>query len=337
VENIRRIDPISPDRERIREAAEIIRRGGTVAFPTETVYGLGANALDDEACKKIFSIKGRQQDNPIIVHINDFEQLESVAQGLRGKIREGFERVWPGPLTVVLEKKNVGIVPTAGLDTIAVRMPAHRIPQELIRESGRPIAAPSANKSGRPSPVFASEVFEDLGTKVSLILDGGPAYFGVESTVVIFKDGEIMILRPGAFSAEDLKEIFKMKVKISGVSSDTPISPGMKYRHYAPEKELYLGISEETILEECKRGDALFIGSAETAKKINSESIVLGSRKDLYEVAKNLFPSFRKLDKSRYSRGVIEGFEEKGIGLAIMNRIIKATGGRKLQNNEKRE
>ena len=249
MENIRRIDPISPDRERIREAAEIIRRGGTVAFPTETVYGLGANALDDEACKKIFSIKGRQQDNPIIVHINDFEQLESVAQGLRGKIREGFERVWPGPLTVVLEKKNVGIVPTAGLDTIAVRMPAHRIPQELIRESGRPIAAPSANKSGRPSPVFASEVFEDLGTKVSLILDGGPAYFGVESTVVIFKDGEIMILRPGAFSAEDLKEIFKMKVKISGVSSDTPISPGMKYRHYAPEKELYLGISEETILE----------------------------------------------------------------------------------------
>jgi L-threonylcarbamoyladenylate synthase len=328
MENIRKVHPVNPDPKIIEEAAGVLRRGGTVAFPTETVYGLGANAMDDEACKRIFSIKGRQQDNPIIVHINDFDQLDHISYGISPEIREKFETIWPGPLTVILKKKNIGSIPTAGLDTVAVRMPAHRIPQELIKKSKVPIAAPSANKSGSPSPVFASEVLDDLGSKVDMIIDGGPAYFGVESTVIMFKEGEIIILRPGAFSAEDVRNIFMMKVKVSGESSDVPISPGMKYRHYAPEKELILGKNEESIIKFCERGDVLFIGSSELAKKVNSDSIVLGSRNDLYEVARNLFPAFRGLDKSKYSRGIIEGFDERGIGLAIMNRIRKATGNR---------
>ena len=328
MDNVRRLDPVAPDAEIIAKAARIIKRGGTVAFPTETVYGLGANALDDQACKEIFVAKGRQQDNPIIVHVSDFEQIENVTCGLPEKTKEVFERVWPGPLSVVLKKKNIGEVPTAGLGTVAIRMPAHRIPLELIRKSGVPIAAPSANKSGSPSPVYAQEVIEDLGDKVDLILDGGPSYFGVESTVIMFKGEEIILLRPGAFSAEDLKRIFGVKVKFSGQTSGVPISPGMKYRHYAPEKELVLARTEEKILEICKKGNVLFIGSSEMARKVNSDSIVLGSKDDLFEVARNLFPSFRKLDKSPYSMGLIEGFEEKGIGLAIMNRIVKATSGR---------
>ncbi|MGC8561855.1 MAG: L-threonylcarbamoyladenylate synthase [Thermoplasmata archaeon] len=328
MDNVRKVDPVNPDTDIINEAANIIVKGGTVAFPTETVYGLGANALDDEACRKIFKIKGREQDNPIIVHISDFDQLDYVSQGLSGRIREAFEIVWPGPLTVVLAKKNIGSVPTAGLDSVAIRMPAHRIPQELIKRSGFPIAAPSANKSGRPSPVFASEVAEDLDNKVDMILDGGPASFGVESTVILFRNDEVVILRPGAFSAEDIKRLFNLKVSISGEVPDAPISPGMKYRHYAPEKELVLGLDEDKIIKECEAGDVLFIGSSEMAKRVNSESIMLGSRKDLYEVARNLFPSFRELDRSKYPKGIIEGFEEKGIGLAIMNRIRKATGGK---------
>jgi L-threonylcarbamoyladenylate synthase len=330
MENVRKVHPVNPDPKIIAEAAELLKKGGTVAFPTETVYGLGANAMDDEACRRIFSVKGRQQDNPIIIHINDFDQLDQISYGISTSIREKLEIIWPGPLTVVLKKRNIGSIPTAGLDTVAVRMPAHRVPQELIKSSKLPIAAPSANKSGSPSPVFASEVLEDLGSKVDLILDGGPAYFGIESTVIMFDGDEIIILRPGAFSAEDIRNIFAMKVLVSGESSDAPISPGMKYRHYAPVKELILGKSEDAIIKFCEENDVLFIGSSELARKINSDSIVLGSHRDLYEVARNLFPSFRALDKSKYSKGIIEGFDERGIGLAIMNRIRKATGGRSI-------
>jgi len=243
--NVRRLDPVTPDPEIISQAAGIIKRGGTVAFPTETVYGLGANALDDQACKRIFEAKGRQQDNPIIVHLSDFEQIDFVTRGLPEKTRENFQRILARATYGSLGKKNIGEVPTAGLGTVAVRMPAHRIPLELIRKSGVPIAAPSANKSGSPSPVYAQEVIEDLGDKVDMILDGGPSYFGVESTVIIFRGDEIVLLRPGAFSAEDLKRIFGIKVRISGESTGVPISPGMKYRHYAPEKELVLARTEE--------------------------------------------------------------------------------------------
>lgn len=328
--NTVRVDPIHPNQDIIESAAAIIRRGGLVAFPTETVYGLGANAFDDTACTKIFLAKQREQDNPLIVHISELDQLDELTYGLKNSIQEKMKRIWPGPLTLILKNRDVGNVATAGLETVAVRMPAHRVPLSLISKSGLPIAAPSANKSGRPSPVRAEEVFEDVGAKTDLILDGGPSFFGVESTVVKFETDKILILRPGAFSAEELREIFELKVEVSKGTGGQPISPGMKYRHYAPEKDLLIGTSEESIKRFCEQNNALFIGSAELAKNINSESIVLGSRKDLYEVARNLFPSFRQLDRSKYSVGVIESFEEKGIGLAIMNRIEKATGGRRV-------
>ncbi|MGC8645649.1 MAG: L-threonylcarbamoyladenylate synthase [Thermoplasmata archaeon] len=323
-----KLDPVNPDPMVIERAALLIKMGGTVAFPTETVYGLGANALDDDACRRIYAVKGRQSDNPIIVHISDFNQLEEISHGLPRGTDEKLRIIWPGPLTVVLRKRNIGAVPTAGLDTVAVRMPAHRIPLNLIERSGVPIAAPSANKSGSPSPVVASEVEEDIGQKVDLILDGGPSFFGVESTVIMFRDEEIVILRPGAFTAEDLKEIFGKRIVVSSSQDGTPVSPGMKYRHYAPEKPLILGLSLESIERICSDGETVFIGSRETASKLNCPSIILGSKDNLYEVAKNLFTSFRKLDKSEFKRGVIEEFEEKGIGLAIMNRVRKATGGK---------
>lgn len=330
MDNVRSLDSVNPEKSVIEEAAGVLRRGGLVAFPTETVYGLGADALNDAACEKIFEAKGRQLDNPMIVHVNTFEQLEYVTDGIEPHIREKLEIVWPGPLTLVLRRGNIGRVPTAGLETVAVRMPAHRVPQELIKESGRPIAAPSANRSGSPSPVYAHEVLEDLGNKVDLILDGGASYFGVESTVIVYRGDDIVILRPGAFSPEDLKRIFNTKIRVTTEASGVPISPGMKYRHYAPEKDLILGRSDEKIIRACEKGDVLFIGSKELAAKVNTDSIVLGSRENLYEIARNLFSSFRKLDKSEYSSGIIEEFEGKGIGLAIMNRIVKATGGREL-------
>jgi L-threonylcarbamoyladenylate synthase len=328
--NVIKIDPVNPEKEVIRRASTVIRSGGLVAFPTETVYGLGADALNDPSCRKIYQAKGRQSDNPIIVHISDYEQLNEITYGIPDQIMEKMEVIWPGPLTLILKKRNIGDVPTAGLDTVAIRMPGHRVPLELIRGSGVPIAAPSANRSGRPSPVLAEEVYEDLGSKVDLILDGGPAFFGVESTVIAFGDGEIVILRPGAFAAEELKKIFGLKVLVSGETPDLPISPGMKYRHYAPEKELLMGTDEGSIERFCRENDALFIGSSELAKSLNCESIILGSRNDLFEVARNLFSSFRKLDRSNHFVGVIECFEERGIGLAIMNRIRKATGGKKI-------
>ncbi|MGC8547162.1 MAG: L-threonylcarbamoyladenylate synthase [Thermoplasmata archaeon] len=327
--NVVKVNPLNPDKDVMERAANIIKRGGLVAFPTETVYGLGANAKSDDSCSKIYIAKGRPSDNPLIVHISSMEQLYDVASRVPDFITEKLHTIWPGPLTVVLPKGNIGKVATGGLDTVAVRMPAHKVPLDLIRRSGLPIAAPSANRSGKPSPVYASEVREDLDERVDMIIDGGPAFFGVESTVIMFKEKEILILRPGAFSAEDIREIFGMKVTVSSNLEGAPRAPGMKYRHYAPSKKMFLADSEEYIQQKCReRGNFVVLCSYELSRKIDCPTILLGSRKDLYEVARNLFPSFRKLDKSEYEYGIIEPFEEKGIGLAIMNRIKKATEGK---------
>ncbi len=327
--NVVKVDPLNPDRDVIERAAKIIKNGGLVAFPTETVYGLGANAKSDEASSRIYIAKGRPSDNPLIVHISSFEQLYDVSNKVPDMIAEKLQTIWPGPLTVVLPKGNIGNVATGGLDTVAVRMPAHKVPLELISKSGLPIAAPSANKSGKPSPVFASEVKEDLDDRVEMIIDGGPAFFGVESTVIMLKGDEIIILRPGAFSSEDIGKIFGMKVIVSSNLEGAPRAPGMKYRHYAPSKKMFLADSSESIKEKCvEGGNFVVLCSYELSKEINCPTIVLGSHGDLYEVARNLFPSFRKLDRSAYEYGIIEPFEEKGIGLAIMNRIKKAAEGK---------
>ncbi len=320
-----RVDPLNPDVGKLRDAADLLLNGDVVGFPTETVYGLGAIATDDRACLKIFDAKGRPPDNPLIVHINSMEMFYEYTDFYDEKILGIMERIWPGPITLVVKKKNLGSVPTAGLDTVAIRMPAHPIALKLIDLVNRPIAAPSANKSGRPSPTLARHVINDLEGKIPMVIDGGPTFFGVESTVILPTDEKIYVLRPGPFSPEELEKTFEMKVEISKGESNAPRAPGMKYRHYAPNKKLILAKGFEDIISLCKKNpDALVLCSKETAELLPCKTYILGSKTNLYEIAKNLFISFRELDNSDSNIGIIESFPEQGIGYAIMNRIRKA-------------
>ncbi len=320
-----KLDPINPDPNKMIEASELIKNGEVVAFPTETVYGLGADATNDKACLKIFEAKGRPPDNPLIVHINSFEMFYKYTDFHDERVLKVMEEIWPGPITLVVKKRNIGNVPTAGLDTVAIRMPGHPIALKLIELSGKPIAAPSANLSGKPSPTKASHVIADLGDKIPMIIDGGDTFFGLESTVIQPLQDKIYILRPGPFSPEELEEKFKMKVILSGGTDNIPRAPGMKYRHYAPNKKLILADGLDEILKLYNENpNSLVLCSRETAEKFEGNKFILGSRENLYEVARNLFHSFRFLDESNYSVGIIEKFQEIGIGYAIMNRIKKA-------------
>lgn len=334
-----KINPLYPEIEKIKKAAEIIRRGGTVVFPTETVYGLGANAFDPEAVKKIFVAKNRPMDNPLIVHIADINQLYEVASDIPEKILNISKIVWPGPLTFVLKKSpKIPKETTGGLDTVAVRMPAHPIALELIKESQVPIAAPSANLATRPSPTKAEHVIEDLNGKVDMIIDGGETFFGVESTVINVTVDPPQLLRPGPFSVEELERLFG-KINVPEQARGTgefeiALSPGMKYKHYAPNKKLLVVENRnklDKIIEELesKGYKIALLCSKEVCQKFKDkklEIIELGSETNLYEIAKNLFDAFRKLDKLNVDLGVIHSFSEKGIGLAIMNRMRKASG-----------
>lgn len=334
-----KINPLYPEIEKIKKAAEIIRRGGTVVFPTETVYGLGANAFDPEAVKKIFVAKNRPMDNPLIVHIADINQLYEVASDIPEKILNISKIVWPGPLTFVLKKSpKVPKETTGGLNTVAVRMPAHPIALELIKESKVPIAAPSANLATRPSPTKAEHVIEDLNGKVDMIIDGGETFFGVESTVINVTVDPPQLLRPGPFSVEELERLFG-KINIPEQARGTgefgiALSPGMKYKHYAPNKKLLVVENRnklDKIIEELenKGYKVALLCSKEVCQKFKDkklEIIELGSESNLYEIAKNLFNAFRKLDKLNVDLGVIHSFSERGIGLAIMNRMRKASG-----------
>ncbi|MDE1832884.1 MAG: threonylcarbamoyl-AMP synthase [Candidatus Micrarchaeota archaeon] len=330
-----RVNPLNPSADAIREAAEAIVGGGTVAFPTETVYGIGANAFDAEAVKKVFKIKGRPSDNPAIVHISSIDQLKDVAAPVSGELLEKFRVLWPGPITFVL--KGNGELPeevTAGLDTVTVRMPAHTVALRLIDAAKVPIAAPSANISGRPSATSAAHVIEDLDGKADFIIDGGNTMFGLESTIIDLTSERPKLLRPGAYTVEELKRYFPdldtSEIILS--ENEAPISPGLKYRHYAPDKPMVVA-SDDMIIKaasELKGKRILFICSTETAKSLPKDSLAidLGSRADLYRVAQNLFDSIRKIDKSDAKMAVIERFPERGIGLALMNRISKAAGMR---------
>ncbi|GGT99279.1 translation factor Sua5 [Sulfodiicoccus acidiphilus] len=332
------VDPLNPQAEVIAEAAKVIRSGGLVAFPTETVYGLGANAYDPQAATRIFLAKGRPSDNPLIVHIADKEQLFEVATEVPEKALEIAEVFWPGPLTIILRKTDkIPPQTTGGLDTVAIRMPAHPVALQLIKESGVPIAAPSANRSGKPSPTTASHVVEDLFGVVELILDGGNVFFGVESTVVDLTKEPPILYRPGPLGPEDLEK-YLGRVELPDVArgmvfAEKAMAPGMKYRHYAPEKKL-LVVEKRSELDNvvrllANRMDVALLASKETInalKGIPKCNIELGSSSDLYEIAKNLFGAFRALDKSECQVGVMEPFPERGIGLAIMNRARKASG-----------
>ncbi len=339
-----RINPINPEIRRVMEAAKVIKDGGTVAFPTETVYGLGANCFDKDACGRIFEIKGRPADNPLILHIPGQGWLGRVARDVDQRTLEFASKAWPGPITLVLKKNtDVPDIATAGLDTAAVRCPAHRIALELIEYSGVPIAAPSANISTKPSTTRFEHVVDDLDGKVDVIIDGGDATFGVESTIINMTTNPPVLLRPGAFTVEELEKYIGRisvpdTVNRTAAPDEVAIAPGMKYRHYAPDKKLVLA-SDGTIL----RGAAMLSGdmeeplailcSSETANTLkttmklrNISMIILGSEDNLYEVAKNLFDGFRALDETQAKLGLIQKFDERGIGLAIMNRISKATG-----------
>ncbi|MFH1774108.1 MAG: L-threonylcarbamoyladenylate synthase [Methanobacteriota archaeon] len=321
-----KVNPRRPSKRKIQTAAGIIRRGGLVAFPTETVYGLGANALDVEAVEKIFEVKGRPLDNPVIVHIAKKEELKKLAKEVPEKAKILAERFWPGPLTLILKKSEVlpGVT-TAGLDTVAIRMPDNKTALGLISASGVPIAAPSANISGRPSPTSAKHVMQDLKGKIDAVIDGGAANIGLESTVLDLTASVPAILRPGGVTFEELKRALG-KVEKQSIPLGKPRSPGMKYRHYAPKAELIL-LDAEKIPEIVRKLSGKKIGilaTRENARMYSGIVEVVGSRKNLREVARNLFNALRKLDEEGVDVIISENFEEKGIGLAIMNRLKKA-------------
>lgn len=331
------------DRENLKAAAKIIRSGGLVAFPTETVYGLGANALDERAAKKIYEAKGRPSDNPLIAHISCFDEILPLTAELPEAGRKLAEAFWPGPMTLIFPKSHkVPYGTTGGLDTVAIRMPSDERAAELIRLAGVPIAAPSANTSGRPSPTRAEHVFEDMNGKIELILDGGPVGIGVESTIVDVTEEIPMLLRPGAITMEMLRQVVgevRIDPAILGPVSPAvrPKAPGMKYRHYAPKADLTLvegaaeaviseinRLAEEKNRQGCKVG---IICTEETKEQFPSEMRkVIGARAKEETVAHNLYAVLREFDDEGAEYIYSEGFSEDHLGQAIMNRLNKAAG-----------
>ncbi len=329
---IRKVDQVYPDPVIIRQAADTIKKGGTVVFPTETVYGLGADATADSSVLNIYKAKGRPADNPLIVHFSSIDMMREYVH-VSGDIEAIAGRIWPGPVTIIFQSTaKISVVARASLPTVGSRIPANPVALALIAGAGVPIAAPSANLSTRPSIVNSAEAIAELDGKVDMILDAGETFFGIESTVLKWSEKGYEILRPGAIGVEDLEPILG-KIIVSEAaraasSVDKPLTPGMKYRHYSPGKTLYRIEDREAFIayvEGKRRSDMAVICSDEVAAILGIECISVGSERNLYEVARNLFPSFRKLDASAYKNGIIHGFPESGIGLAIMNRIRKAS------------
>ena len=329
--------------EELAEAAQILRDGGLVAFPTETVYGLGANALDEAAAKKIYAAKGRPSDNPLIAHISCLEELKPLVAYIPEAGRKLAEAYWPGPLTMVFPKSD--IVPygtTGGLDTVAVRMPSDPVANRLIKLAGVPVAAPSANISGRPSPTTAQHVWQDMEGKIEMILDGGPVGIGVESTIVDVSGDVPTLLRPGAITMEMLRETVG-RVEIDPAiqappSADLrPKAPGMKYRHYAPHADLQLVEGEtdkvvETInaLVKEKLAEGKKVGvicTDETKDRFpQGEVRSVGLRAKEETIAHNLFAVLREFDDLDVDCIYSESFSKDHLGQAIMNRLTKAAG-----------
>ncbi|MGE5589731.1 MAG: L-threonylcarbamoyladenylate synthase [Bacillota bacterium] len=349
----------------LEDAAGVLRSGGLVAFPTETVYGLGANALDPRAVRRIFEAKGRPQDNPLIVHVASTDQVRGLVRSLPRVAERLMEAFWPGPLTLVLPR--LPVVPlevTAGLETVGVRFPSHPVAQAMLRAAGVPVAAPSANRSGRPSPTTAQHVMEDMEGRVEVVLDGGPCGVGVESTVVDCTTPRLRLLRPGGVTPQDLErvagpvDVDPRVLKVGrgggidpGVSADAdteageddlgPVaSPGMKYRHYAPQGEATLFEGDKTALpaallraaeEAAGRGLTVAIVASDEALadyRGPGHCISLGSRRGPAGMASALFGALRRCDQLGAGRVLLEGVEPEGVGLAIANRLRRAAGGR---------
>ena len=328
--------------EEIKEAAEEIKNGNLVLFPTETVYGIGANALNAEAVKKVFIAKNRAPDNPLIVHVCSIKKVKKIVQEITPLEKKLMEKFWPGPLTIIFNRKSEKIIPnvvTANLDTVGIRMPSNKIAKKLIQEAGVPIAAPSANISGKPSGTKVEDIIEELDGKVQYILDGGVTDIGLESTVIKIDNGVIDILRPGKVTKEELQEVanqVEIDLHVLGKveKNEKVASPGMKYRHYAPntkcmmvysnnEEDMINKINEITLDMQNENKKVLVLGRE---KHINSYIVKnkwnMGG--ELEEVAKNIFTLLRKVDKEKVDLVIIEGVGENGLGLAITNRLIRA-------------
>lgn len=358
---------ISADAPAIAQAAEYIRRGELVAFPTETVYGLGADGLNEEAVAKIFSAKGRPQDNPLILHIATLDMLEPLVKDIRPAQYSALQRLWPGPITFIFEKSDrVPDRVTAGGSTVAIRMPTNEVARSLIAQANTPIAAPSANRSGRPSPTTAFDVLEDMDGRIPLILNGGACDIGVESTVVDLTEDTAVVLRPGYYPPSMLEKYFPGAHLDPGLVLPTmpaedpedhllcpqttapPKSPGMKYRHYAPRAQVtvYQG-KEEAVQSRMlldyydlqEQGQKVgFMVFAEVAKALAmalspEEAIIrsLGNEGSIDTMGQRIFRLMRELDRHQCDAIFVQGIASEGYGIAIMNRLSKAAGGNVVQ------
>ena len=329
------------DKERYDEieyAANIIKQGGLVLFPTETVYGIGANGLDEKAVRKIFEAKGRAQDNPLILHVSNFDMVQDICKDINELEYKLMDAFWPGPFTIILSKKEiVPSVVTGGLDTVAIRMPANKIANSLIKYANIPIAAPSANISGRPSGTCLEDILDELGPKMDCIIDGGRCDVGIESTVVKVENNSVRILRPGGITKEQIENVVNSVILDEHIfedlkPNDKVLSPGMKYRHYAPNTRCILVYSDNNtnminkINEFRKQYTNVTVVCCEENKLKYGDSNVLtyGKKNDVEQIAKNIFTILRKVDNTNAEVVIIEGVEKSGIGIAVMNRLIRA-------------
>ena len=348
---IEKVDPAHIDTDVMEQAGKLIAEGELVAFPTETVYGLGGDALDPDASRRIYAAKGRPSDNPLIVHIADFDDMKRVAREVPEQAKKLADAFWPGPLTMIVWKSDaVPEATTGGMQTVAVRMPNHPVALELIRRSGCLIAAPSANTSGRPSPTEAQHVAEDLSGKIAMILDGGPVGIGIESTIIDLTEEKPMILRPGYITPEMLSEVLQEEVVIDpGIiaADDTrkPKAPGMKYKHYAPKAEMIIvdgaqdavgdvvvevsadKINELTAAKRAEGKKVAVIATDETKDRYDAQVILsMGKRADEDAIAQHLYKILRECDELDVGEIYSECFQTPRIGQAIMNRLLKAAG-----------
>ena len=335
--------PVSEEDDRkLQAAGEILKRGGLVAFPTETVYGLGGDALNPSSSRRIYAAKGRPSDNPLIVHISCFEDIYRIASEIPEEAKRIAEAFWPGPLTMILPKSaEVPYETTGGLDTVAIRMPSHPAAQKLIRYSGGYIAAPSANTSGKPSPTVAKYVIEDMMDRIDAIIDGGEVGIGLESTIIDLTVSPPQILRPGYITQEKLSEVLgRVDNDVTILRADSgqaPKAPGMKYRHYAPKGDLTIVegepgavrdyINRSAAADRASGAKTGIIGTEEMLPGYHADVVKsVGSRQDEESIARHLYTILREFDDEEVTKIYSEGFSTEGFGQAIMNRLLKAAG-----------
>lgn len=342
-----KIDIKNIDTEAIEDAGRIIRDGGLVAFPTETVYGLGGDAFNPKSSQKIYAAKGRPSDNPLIVHIADLSDLGKVAKDIPDAVYKVAKAFWPGPLTMILKKvDNLPKETTGGLDTVAVRMPVHPVALDFIRAAGGFVAAPSANLSGKPSPTSSKYVIEDMFGRIEMIIDGGDSDIGLESTIIDMTSEEPMILRPGFITQDDLLRVLSTvnidETIMSDTSGKAPKAPGMKYRHYAPKGDLTIidgetkkvidYINQKVLTARADNIRTGVISTDETYSFYEADAVkTIGSRNDEASIAKNLFRILREFDDEDIDLIFAESFSNTGISMATMNRLLKAAGHKEVK------